>query len=489
MKKSRRSIAAILAATIVCHQPMAYAGWVDDWLQSKTSTSPGYFEGQARGYATAGSFSARWPSRTDYPISVQAPRLSAGCGGIDFFGGSVSFLNADQIVQKLQRILQNSAGVAFDMALDTLCPKCSAIMKSMEDLSDKLNSMAMNDCQAAKGLVTGLRPVAEGVAESFKEGMSSEAVENGFTDSYSYFKNQLPSVPTAQDVQSWFNSKKGAASTTNPNTTGCSGILADLFPADNSQYPVSVMSKVGTDIGLPQDYVNLMRGLAGDVRIFGVDHGYDVEYEGPCERNADLDLDQFKTGDIDQMDENGVCTQAVATHGNLEQYVATTMQSVSDKLKTSTALGSSETAFITNVPVAVLYGMRVAVGSGQEASMIASLSGITATAWMEKSLQDLLSRTSAIMRVASKASTNFVNGRDDCNLAVFGDSFKTQQKDMMAAVNRVSGVLNNSMAGQFHEFESTMSLARHLEDINSQIRGQVARNFGPSVAARVTRGL
>ena len=108
---------------------------------------------------------------------------------------------------------------------------------------------------------------------------------------------------------------------------------------------------------------------------------------------------------------------------------------------------------------------------------------------MEKSLQDLLARANAILRVAAKANKNFVNGRDDCNLAVYGETFKEQQKEILTAIHRVSNVLNSNMAQQFQEFESTVALAKHLESISSEIKGYVARNFGPSVAARATRGL
>ena len=50
-------IIALLLSPLGPDGPMA--GWVDDWLQQKTETSPGYFEGQKRGYFTGGSFSAR----------------------------------------------------------------------------------------------------------------------------------------------------------------------------------------------------------------------------------------------------------------------------------------------------------------------------------------------------------------------------------------------------------------------------------------------
>ena len=55
--------------------------------RQKTETSPGYFEGEKRGYATGGSISARWGMSNDHLFSVEAPRFKVGCGGIDLFMG------------------------------------------------------------------------------------------------------------------------------------------------------------------------------------------------------------------------------------------------------------------------------------------------------------------------------------------------------------------------------------------------------------------
>lgn len=131
----------------------ASAEWVDDWLTQRTTTSPNYFSGQQRGYYSGGSFSARWPNSVDYPITVEMPRIKSGCGGIDVFMGGFSFMNTDYLVDKLQGILSGTASVAFDLGLKTLCEQCSNTIKNFEALSDKLNSMQIDECAAAKELV------------------------------------------------------------------------------------------------------------------------------------------------------------------------------------------------------------------------------------------------------------------------------------------------------------------------------------------------
>ena len=131
----------------------ASAAWVDDWLDQKTTTSPNYLSGQQRGYYSGGSFNARWPSSVSYPVTIETPRIKSGCGGIDVFMGGFSFMNTDYLVNKLQGILSGAASVAFDLGLKTLCEQCSNTIKNFEAISDKLNSMQLDECSAAKELV------------------------------------------------------------------------------------------------------------------------------------------------------------------------------------------------------------------------------------------------------------------------------------------------------------------------------------------------
>ena len=92
--KYKLKIVATLIFLLLCPATLS-AAWVDDWLQQKTTTSPNYFSGQQRGYYSGGSFNARWPNSTSYPVTVEMPRIKSGCGGIDVFMGGFSFMNTD----------------------------------------------------------------------------------------------------------------------------------------------------------------------------------------------------------------------------------------------------------------------------------------------------------------------------------------------------------------------------------------------------------
>ena len=70
-------------------------------------TKPGVFETQRRGVLSGGSVYVRNPVMNTQLINFQPPSWNASCGGIDFFGGSFSFINADQFVQLLHREVQD----------------------------------------------------------------------------------------------------------------------------------------------------------------------------------------------------------------------------------------------------------------------------------------------------------------------------------------------------------------------------------------------
>ncbi|WP_196491739.1 conjugal transfer protein TraH, partial [Erythrobacter donghaensis] len=76
-----------------------------------------------------GNVWTRFPQKTTNIANLQLPRARAGCGGIDIFAGSFSFINASEIVAMLKAVANNAVGFAFSLAIDTVCPECSKIMQ------------------------------------------------------------------------------------------------------------------------------------------------------------------------------------------------------------------------------------------------------------------------------------------------------------------------------------------------------------------------
>ena len=67
-------------------------------------TAPGVYESQSRGFFVGGSLKVRSQTESIQPLSMKIPDIKAGCGGIDIFGGSFSFVNADQLIDFLKAV-------------------------------------------------------------------------------------------------------------------------------------------------------------------------------------------------------------------------------------------------------------------------------------------------------------------------------------------------------------------------------------------------
>ena len=83
-------------------------------------TRPTAYQGQQAGYATLGSLYVRTQPRNTSLAHIQLPSVRAGCGGIDIFGGSFSFISKEELIKLMEAIMQNAAGFAFELALESL---------------------------------------------------------------------------------------------------------------------------------------------------------------------------------------------------------------------------------------------------------------------------------------------------------------------------------------------------------------------------------
>jgi conjugative transfer pilus assembly protein TraH len=82
-------------------------------------------------------------------LNMTLPSLTAGCGGIDFYGGSFSMINSDQLVQAMRGVMQGSASYVFGLALSSICPTCKELATQLQKKMQQINDMARNACKAA----------------------------------------------------------------------------------------------------------------------------------------------------------------------------------------------------------------------------------------------------------------------------------------------------------------------------------------------------
>jgi conjugative transfer pilus assembly protein TraH len=127
----------------------------NDSLASSNGAGPSAYQGQEAGYYTLGNYSYRAPQYTSQISSVSLPSVKAGCGGIDIYGGSFSFINTDQIVATFKAVAQNAMGLLFQMAVKSLSELLGNEIEQMFNLVQKANLGAINSCEAAQQLVNG----------------------------------------------------------------------------------------------------------------------------------------------------------------------------------------------------------------------------------------------------------------------------------------------------------------------------------------------
>jgi len=500
---SLRFTATVVAVCITVGQPLAYADWASDWLSNKSISAPGKLSGQSRDYVTGGSFNARWPSDTWHPISGQLPHINAGCGGIDFFGGNVALLSPALLVKKLENILQNSAGVAFDLALAILSPQLSNIMKSMEAMSAALNSMSMNSCQAAKGMVVAAASGVDSILGSGQDIQPATWQAAGLGSTYTQWMQQGP-VPSMFGItMPQMMSGNQTNPNTNPNLTGCTDpILTKLFTGDDSNYnpTISVMSVVGTSVtGWPDNYITLMRGLVGDVLITGLGQGNQSFYRAGCGANtATMSLQDMLAGNVAGQDSSGVCSPD--TSGvTLNQYVTNMMQSISTKLAAGTSaqtLTTEEYNFVDTLPLGVLYMLRTGVASGQSAGMISDVSKLVAAEWLELSLKDIMMRVTTIQRTLKESMPNMTNNFATatgpgvgCNLSAQVPSFKEAVNTFSKRTQEVLAELDKNIQTEVGALNNLQQYTNNVQALNDRIKNYVKTQYGPAVGARITKTL
>ena len=158
-------------------------------------TAPTAHLGQRRGVVTGGSLNARNRIMNESLWHFVPPSFSAGCGGIDLFAGSFSFISADQFQSLLRAVAANAAGYAFEVALGAMCKECLETMETLQKKIQALNQGFANSCQLAKGLVND---VADAFDVKHKDDTSLLGMVKGLGDVFETRSATTGSDPIAQ---------------------------------------------------------------------------------------------------------------------------------------------------------------------------------------------------------------------------------------------------------------------------------------------------
>lgn len=161
---SRLAVAILVVASVNLSAMQAVQAGVDSELNNffndlggaGNAGGPAAYAGQSAGYFTGGGLWTRFPQRSVNPVNLQLPSIKAGCGGIDVFGGSFSFINGDEFIAMLKGVASNALGFAFQLAIKSISPQIASTIEELSQKIQQMNQFNMNSCEMAQGLVGGL---------------------------------------------------------------------------------------------------------------------------------------------------------------------------------------------------------------------------------------------------------------------------------------------------------------------------------------------
>jgi conjugative transfer pilus assembly protein TraH len=449
---------------------------VDDWITQHTETSPGYFEGQKRGYWTAGSFSGRWQTQNDHLWTVSAPKVKSGCGGIDVFLGGIDLLEFQYMVQKLQNILQVAPAAAFDIALKTLCEPCASTIKTLEYMSSQLNSMQIDDCKASRAMVAT-------IAKPF---VADESKQAKLADIQADFV-QSSGIDTL-----WQNIKKTTtANNDNPavdlkqTLKGCPKEVLAVFGTQGS-----VMDNLAQQIGFNDTvYTDLLRGLLGDIHISALNTSYKVVFIPPCDQNQRLTIDDFLHGRGVARDDSGTCYSINDKNKNLILWVNKKMQSIATKDKNRSPLNADDAGFVNALPFPAFAIIKTALGTQQESSTLTTVSDLTAKAYAYRILADLYAKAYNVLEkgktlAVSQSGSTSGSPAYQCRIDMMWEAMAGIEQMQNEAFDMAQSA-RESYATAAQEANSTLAFIQKYTEFDKFAGKQLTEGFGQPVSDKV----
>lgn len=214
------------------------------------STSGGSYETQRRGVITGGNLAIRNKLSNPDLVSFVPPNVKAGCGGIDMFGGSFSYVNGEQFTQLMRGIAQAAVGYAFSLAIEGMCPTCAQVITKLQNDVKFINGLMKDSCESAKFLVDStIGPSIKAVNNSLNQDLNSELSSSGFLEDFFSGFNSAES-PGKKAID---NGKKDLISSNIVHKALKSSNAKAWFKFGDDEWERVMMSLTGTYVSRPND--------------------------------------------------------------------------------------------------------------------------------------------------------------------------------------------------------------------------------------------
>lgn len=184
----KKTLSVALSALLLVNVPISasstgWTAWASSGFQGATA-HPSSIKTQKTTSLSGGGVRVRWGNLgTINPIHIEPPRFAVGCSGMDFSLGSISFLNFDELVEKLKMVAAAAPAFAFKMAIDTVCSQCATIMQDLEEIVNMINNMSLDACQMAENLGNGVGSVlGSAIGDPMAGNDTYETISSGLRD-------------------------------------------------------------------------------------------------------------------------------------------------------------------------------------------------------------------------------------------------------------------------------------------------------------------
>ena len=458
----KKAIAAITAASLIIAPVSANVGdsmdrFMDDMGGAANVTGPTAFEGQSAGYYSLGNVWTRFPQKTTNLANLQLPSAKAGCGGIDIFAGSFSFINASEIVAMLKAVANNAVGFAFSLAIDTVCPECSKIMQEFSQKAQLMNNLNINSCEMAQGLVGGIWPKGDLADKAICEAIGNS--EGVFTD-YAAAKHGCGT--------------KGQRDSTN---AGAGADYADVHPGVARNYTWHTLKKSaffnpgGSFDRELAEYAMTLIGTIIYVPPKDASQGKFVPFAGDASSTlvtALLDGTSGQTIKVFDCDEADQCldpafrNMSLASSKAIRPRVAALITSMVEAIRADTAIGNAEKELlqVASVPLYKILTVQAAYGRGMPTDDRETLAEIA-------SVDLLFAVLERIVGEAGRSMSTFI-GADEAKLAMW--------QGQMSEVRR-------ALADRQANSQAKVSAIMLIIEKTAMIENMLSASMSPSMAA------
>ena len=210
---------------------------------SNTTSASGLSTNDRVGF-TGGGASIRTPIVTANLISFDMPRANAGCGGLDLYGGSFSFINGQALVTLMKAVATNSVGLAFKIGIQTIFPQLSHLISEFQAIIQDLNKLAKNSCNLAHMIVDpaaqalGLNVNGDGAVNSSNQGIFGDTFSaldgpNGYLQQADAYLKKAASFNQFSGNNVW----KGVVASGAGSMLGAVGLPSDMQDSSNPNTP------------------------------------------------------------------------------------------------------------------------------------------------------------------------------------------------------------------------------------------------------------